>query len=65
MKSRDVIRALKADGWKEARSKGSHLHMRHASKPGTVTVPIHGAKDLKLPTLASIERQSGLKLRSK
>jgi predicted RNA binding protein YcfA (HicA-like mRNA interferase family) len=65
MKSRDVIRVLKADGWEEARSKGSHLQMKHPTKPGTVTVPMHGAKDIKPPTLASIGRQAGLKLRSK
>jgi predicted RNA binding protein YcfA (HicA-like mRNA interferase family) len=39
MKARDVIRALEADGRSEARSKGSHRHFRHPTKPGTVTVP--------------------------
>ena len=58
MKPREVIRALEADGWAEVRSKGSHRQFRHSSKPGLVTVAVHGNRDL-----ASIERQSGVKLR--
>jgi predicted RNA binding protein YcfA (HicA-like mRNA interferase family) len=63
MKARDVIRALEADGWREARSKGSHRHFRHPTKPGTVTVAVHGGSDLKRQDIASIERLAGLKLR--
>lgn len=62
MNSRDVIKALEADGWELKRVTGSHHHYRHASKPGLVTVP-HPKKDLPLGTLRSIERQAGLKLR--
>ena len=65
MKARDVLRLLKSDGWFEVRTHGSHILLKHATRPGAVTVPMHGAKDIKLPTLISIERQSGLKLRSK
>jgi predicted RNA binding protein YcfA (HicA-like mRNA interferase family) len=64
MNSREVIRALEADGWFRVGQKGSHLQLRHSAKPGRVTVP-HPRKDLALDTLVSIERQSGLKLRSK
>lgn len=63
MKARDVIRALEADEWREARSKGSHRHFRHPTKPGTVTVAVHGGSDLKRQDIASIERQAGLILR--
>jgi predicted RNA binding protein YcfA (HicA-like mRNA interferase family) len=63
MKARDVIRALEADGWREERSKGSNRHFRHSTKPGTVTVAVHGGSDLKRQDIASIERQAGLKLR--
>jgi predicted RNA binding protein YcfA (HicA-like mRNA interferase family) len=65
MNAREVLGALKADGWVEARNRGSHVQLRHSTKRGTVTVPIHGAKDIKPGTLASIERQAGLKLRSR
>jgi predicted RNA binding protein YcfA (HicA-like mRNA interferase family) len=59
MNSRDVIRALEADGWVEVARKGSHAQFKHPAKPGRVTVP-HPKRDLPLGTLRSIERQSGL-----
>ncbi|HSE78232.1 MAG TPA: type II toxin-antitoxin system HicA family toxin [Alphaproteobacteria bacterium] len=62
MNSREIITMLKQDGWQEVRQAGSHLHFRHPSKPGTVTVP-HPRKDLTIATIKSIERQSGVKLR--
>jgi predicted RNA binding protein YcfA (HicA-like mRNA interferase family) len=60
--SADIIRALKRDGWSEARVKGSHHHFKHPTKPGVVTVP-HPKKDIPIGTVASIERQAGIKLR--
>jgi predicted RNA binding protein YcfA (HicA-like mRNA interferase family) len=60
--SADVIRALKRDGWSEVRVKGSHHHFKHPTKPGIVTVP-HPKKDIPRGTLASIERQAGIRLR--
>jgi predicted RNA binding protein YcfA (HicA-like mRNA interferase family) len=64
MKAREVIRVLEADGWREVRSRGSHRQFRHPTKPGLVTIAVHGGRDLKMRDLASIERQSGVKLRS-
>jgi predicted RNA binding protein YcfA (HicA-like mRNA interferase family) len=60
--SADVLRALREDGWKVDRRKGSHVQLRHPQKPGLVTVP-HPKKNLALGTLRSIEKQSGLKFR--
>jgi predicted RNA binding protein YcfA (HicA-like mRNA interferase family) len=62
MKSREVIKALEDDGWREVARKGSHVQFKHPKKPGRVTVP-HPARDIPLGTLRSIEKQSGLKLR--
>ncbi|WP_298744894.1 type II toxin-antitoxin system HicA family toxin [uncultured Brevundimonas sp.] len=62
MKSGDVIQALEADGWMRVAQKGSHVQFKHPAKPGRVTVP-HPRRDLRIGTLKSIERQSGLKLR--
>jgi predicted RNA binding protein YcfA (HicA-like mRNA interferase family) len=36
--------------------------LKHPTKPGKVTVPIHGSRDLKIGTLKSIERLSGVNL---
>jgi len=62
MKSRDIIKKIKADGWVEVRQVGSHIQFRHPTKPGTVTVP-HPKSDMAIGTLKSIEKQSGAKLR--
>src|SRR5437763_5271962 len=34
MRSGEVLRALRADGWKVVRQKGSHVQLRHPTKPG-------------------------------
>ena len=62
MRSRDVIRKLEADGWREVRQAGSHKQFRHPERPGTVTVP-HPKAEMGVGTLKSIEGQSGVKLR--
>ncbi|MEQ9450512.1 MAG: type II toxin-antitoxin system HicA family toxin [Pseudomonadales bacterium] len=62
MKSAEVIKRLKADGWVLHYQKGSHQQFKHLQKPGKVTVP-HPEKDLPLGTLKSIEKQSGVSMR--
>jgi len=62
MNSRDVIKALKADGWKQVAQKGSHVQFKHPIKKGRVTVP-HPKKDIPIGTLRSVEAQAGLKLK--
>lgn len=58
--SREVIKLLEADGWYLVSTRGSHHQFKHPTKPGRVTVK-DPDKDIPLPTLKSIERQSGLK----
>jgi predicted RNA binding protein YcfA (HicA-like mRNA interferase family) len=62
MTARDVVAALKADGWLVVRTKGSHAQYRHPIKPGLVTVPMHPG-DLPIGTVKSIEKAAGIKLR--
>ena len=62
MNSREVIKALEAEGWSLTRVTGDHHHYHHKAKPGLVTVP-HPKKDIPTGTLRSIEKQSGLRLR--
>ncbi len=65
MTGKEIIKRLFADGWVEVkpRTSGSHRQFRHPSKQAKVTVQEHGAKDIPIGTLKSIEKQSGLKLR--
>jgi predicted RNA binding protein YcfA (HicA-like mRNA interferase family) len=60
--SKDIIKALKKDGWKLVGVTGSHHHFKHPTKAGKVTVP-HPKKDMPIGTLVSIEKQAGIKLR--
>lgn len=59
--SKEVLRILKANGWREVRQKGSHVQLKHPDRPGLVTVP-HPKRDLPKGTLKSIERQAGISL---
>lgn len=56
MNSGDVIKQLKADGFRLDRTKGSHHHFVKGDL--LVTVP-HPKRDLPIGTLRSIFRQAG------
>ncbi len=62
MTVREILKTLSNDGWKEveARSKGSHIQLKHSTKTGKVTVPDHKG-DIAPGTLNSILKQAGLK----
>ncbi len=60
MKVREAIRLVERDGWFLVRTRGSHRHYRHASKPGTVTIAGKPSSDLKPKVARSILRQAGL-----
>jgi predicted RNA binding protein YcfA (HicA-like mRNA interferase family) len=62
MKLRDIIKALRSDGWEHVAQKGSHVQFNYPTKAGRVTVP-HPNKDVQIGTLRSIERQAAIKLR--
>lgn len=34
----EIIKMIEADGWFIVRTRGSHRHYRHPTKPGTTTV---------------------------
>ncbi len=61
MNSREIIKALRADGWYEVAQKGSHVQFKHPEKPGRVTVT-HPRRDFPKGTVKSIERQAGIRL---
>jgi predicted RNA binding protein YcfA (HicA-like mRNA interferase family) len=61
MKVRDVMRALRDDGWIEIQVRGSHRQLKHPTKSGRVTVPGKPNDDLAPGTLNSILKQAGLR----
>lgn len=60
MKVRDVIRAIKEDGWYLYETKGSHRQFKHSVKSGRVTISGHPWNDVYAKTLYSILRQAGI-----
>ena len=60
-KVREVLRLLAADGWYLVRTRGSHRHFKHPSKPGLVTIAGHPGVDMPKGTLNSVLKQAGLK----
>ena len=60
LRAREIIAALTKDGWYEINGKGGHRALKHSTKPGRVTVPMHGARDIESWLLRSIIAQAGL-----
>jgi len=59
MNGKEMVKSLKKLGWILDRIEGSHHIM---FKDGvSVSVPVHGAKDLKPGTFDSIKKKAGLK----
>ena len=61
MKVRDIIRLVEDDGWFLVRTRGSHRHFKHPSKPGLVTIAGHPGVDMPKGTQNSVLKQAGLK----
>lgn len=61
MKVKEVIKLLEEDGWRLARTKGSHRQFKHPNKAGTVTISGKLGVDVPPGTLNSILKQAGLK----
>lgn len=60
MNGKQTIKSLEAKGFRLLRVSGSHHILGNGKRK--VTVPVHGAADLKIGTLKSIEKQSGVRL---
>jgi len=62
MKSSELLRKLKKDGWfVDREAKGSHKILAHATKKGTITFPDHGSQEMRKGTAETILKQAGLK----
>ncbi|MBM4127999.1 MAG: type II toxin-antitoxin system HicA family toxin [Nitrospira sp.] len=60
LSGRDVCRILEQYGFQTVRQRGSHIVMQRRTDLGTVTVPIPDHPELRIGTLQSIIRQSGI-----
>lgn len=60
MSGREACGILAAHGFVEVRRRGSHMVMQKAESDTTTTVPVPDHRELRVGTLLSIIRQSGL-----
>jgi predicted RNA binding protein YcfA (HicA-like mRNA interferase family) len=58
--AKEVLEILKKDGWYVVKQKGSHVQLKHPTKKGKVTVPVHSGKTLPIGTIKSIFKQAGI-----
>ena len=60
LSGKDVCIILERHGFIEVRRKGSHIVMQKKLSEGTITVPIPDHNEIRIGTLQSIIRQSGI-----
>jgi len=58
--ARELLRALRAEGWYEVRSRGSHLRLAHPDRSQKVTVAAHAGAIIKPGTLQTILDAAGM-----
>jgi predicted RNA binding protein YcfA (HicA-like mRNA interferase family) len=56
----DVCAILERHGFARARQRGSHIVMQRKTADGTTTVPVPNHAEVRIGTLRSIIRQSGV-----
>jgi mRNA interferase HicA len=61
VKSNELLRILKRDGWYMVRQSGSHVIMQHPFKVGQIICPDHGSKEVKKGLLNGILKQAQIK----
>jgi predicted RNA binding protein YcfA (HicA-like mRNA interferase family) len=60
LSGKEVCAILKKSGFEEVRRRGSHIVMQKKLSEGTITVPVPDHAEIRIGTLQSIIRQSGL-----
>ncbi len=60
LSGREICDILARHGFIEVRRRGSHIAMQKKTPDGTVTVPVPDHHEVRIGTLQSIIRQSGL-----
>ena len=60
LSGKEICSILSQNGFHEIRQKGSHIVMQKITNDSTVTIPVPNHSEVKIGTLQSIIRQSGL-----
>ncbi|APB34686.1 YcfA family protein [Gloeomargarita lithophora Alchichica-D10] len=60
LSAREVCQILEGQGFTKIRQRGSHIIMQKQTEDSTITVPIPNCSEIRIGTLQSIIRQSGL-----
>jgi predicted RNA binding protein YcfA (HicA-like mRNA interferase family) len=60
LSGRQICAILAEHGFEEVRRRGSHIVMQKKLPKGTITVPVPNHDEIRIGTLQSIIRQSGL-----
>jgi predicted RNA binding protein YcfA (HicA-like mRNA interferase family) len=61
MKCSELYRILVNEGWYPVSQTGSHVKMKHNSRPGTIIFPNHGSQELGKGLELKIRKDAGLK----
>ena len=59
--AKEIEKILLDNGWVLYAQSGSHRQYIHPNKPGKITVPFHGNKDIKIGTEKAILKAAGIK----
>ncbi len=57
---KEMVNILKGKGWRLDHINGSHYIMKKENRDYSITVPVHGNRDLKIGTQTSIMKSADL-----
>jgi len=60
LSGKEVCQILSENGFEQVRQKGSHIIMQKRVNNNTITVPVPNHSEIRIGTLQSIIRQSGI-----
>ena len=61
MKSSELVRLLKKDGWSVVRQAGSNMIMEHHTKKGQIVCPYNGSHEVGKGLEKKIKKDAGIK----
>ena len=60
LSSKEVCKILSEHGFAKIRQRGSHIIMQKKTEDSTITIPVPNHSEIRIGTLLSIIRQSGI-----